>query len=689
MRARELLLRRLTPTLFQVFQMEKFIAHQIELVETERKIDVEETLKLLSAYAPNQLQKRGVALIGLKVTGMRTGLGGKSLVDLELANPNILPPIFPAHKITTGDIVGLDEYKKDKPSKEVARWSGVVLRVMDAKITVAMQDMEEELPNELQERCQIVKLANSITYERMLKGLEKLQKKCEEGGNALTNVLLGQSILSTPQIINDIDFFDDTLNESQKEAVRFALGSPEISLIHGPPGTGKTYTLVEIIRQLSINQNKRVLVCGPSNISVDNLVERLAQHKMNVVRIGHPARVLPTVIDHTLDIITRTCDSGKIVSDVRKEMDETLSNIRKSKNRSERRAMYGLVKDLRKDYRIREKKVVDEVLTNAQVTISTLNGAGSRNMWNREFDVVIIDEATQALEAECWIALLKAKKAILAGDHLQLPPTIKTPIKMGKKGTKKSSGLPTDSDLSTTLFDRLLTMYGDKVKRMLMVQYRMHQKIMEFSSKELYDNKLVADESVAEHVLADLPSVTSSENTDVPLVMIDTSDTGLAHEITDDAQEEQSKANELEVEMAVCHIRALLEDGLEQDQIGVITPYAFQVSKLKRDIREHWPGIEIGTVDGFQGREKEAILLSLVRSNEIGEVGFLAERRRLNVAMTRAKRHLCVICDSETLLGSKGGAQPTPRFDGGFLKRWIEYLSEESDLRFSEFISSS
>ncbi|KAI8646939.1 P-loop containing nucleoside triphosphate hydrolase protein [Parasitella parasitica] len=655
--------------------MEKFIAHQIKLVETERKIDVEDTLKLLSAYAPIQLQRRGVALVGLKVTGIRTGLGGKSLVDLELANPSILPPIFPAHRITTGDIVGLDEYKKDKPSQQVGKWSGVVLRVADAKITLALQEMDEELPSEIQERCQI-----------MLKGLERLQKRCEEGGSSLINVLLGQSDLSNTSP-TDIDFFDQTLNESQKEAVRFALGSPEVALIHGPPGTGKTYTLVEIIRQLAVNQNKRVLVCGPSNISVDNLVERLAQHRLDIVRVGHPARVLPSVLNHTLDIITRTCDSGQIVSDIRKEMDETLAKIGKTKSRSERRSMYGLVKDLRKDYRVREKKVVDQVLTTAQVTISTLNGAASKNMWNRDFDVVIIDEATQALEAECWIALLKAKKAILAGDHLQLPPTIKTPVKLDTNKKLKKGGMSIDTDLSTTLFDRLLSMYGERVKRMLMVQYRMHQKIMEFSSKELYDNKLIADKSVANHLLKDLPDVEISEDTNVPLVMMDTSDTGLGHEITDDNQEEQSKANELEVELALVHIRALLKDGLEEDQIGVITPYAAQVSKLKRDIREHWPRIEIGTVDGFQGREKEAILLSLVRSNDTGEVGFLAEKRRLNVAMTRAKRHLCVICDSETLLGSKGGSKHAPRFDGGFLKRWMEYLSEESDLRFSEFIT--
>ncbi|KAL4211790.1 hypothetical protein CU097_006702 [Rhizopus azygosporus] len=665
--------------------MEKFIAHQRELIETERKVDVEETIKLLSSYAPIQLQRRGIALVGLKITGMRTGLGGKSLIDLELANPNILPPILPAHKITTGDIVGLDVYKKDKPSKNVDKWSGVVARVTESRITVALsQEIEDELPAELQERCQIVKLANSITYERMLKGLEALQQRCDEGGSRLINVLLGQSDISTPQKMSDIQFFDETLNDSQKEAVRFALGSNEIALVHGPPGTGKTYTLVEIIRQLVVNQGQRVLVCGPSNISVDNLVERLAQHRLQVVRVGHPARVLPTVIDHTLDVITRTCDSGRIVADIRKEMDDTLAKIGKSKNRTERRAMYSLMKDLRKDYRVRERKVIDEVLTNAQVTISTLNGAASRNMMNREFDVVVIDEATQALEAECWIALLKAKKAILAGDHLQLPPTVKSPIKI--QTSLKSKGLSTDTDLTTTLFDRLLAMYGNRIKRMLTVQYRMHKKIMEFSSKELYENKLVADESVAEHVLADLPEVEHTENTESPIVMIDTSDTGLSHEVTDDAQEEQSKANELEVQLAVQHVKALLEEGLQEDQIGIITPYAFQVSKLRREIREHWPGIEIGTVDGFQGREKEAIILSLVRSNEMGEVGFLAEKRRLNVAMTRAKRHLCVICDSDTLLGNKGGGSALNRNDAGFLKRWIEWLSEEADLRFSELV---
>ncbi|KAI7875357.1 P-loop containing nucleoside triphosphate hydrolase protein [Lichtheimia hyalospora FSU 10163] len=617
---------------------------------------------------------------------MRTGLGGKNLVDLELANPTRSPPTFPPHKISTGDIVGLDEYKKDKQTGKSkpfgSQWSGVVVRATDTKITVALSH-DNELPPEVQERCQIVKLANNITYDRMLTALEQLRSAAPSHG--LGQVLLGQRPPSPPENVSDLQFFDESLNESQKDAVRFALGAHEIALVHGPPGTGKTYTLVEIIRQLAVVQGKKVLVCGPSNISVDNLVERSARHRMNLVRVGHPARILPTVLEHSLDIITRTCDSGQIVADVRREMDETLAKISKTKRRSERRELYMHLKDLRKDYRARERKVLDQVMTGADVLISTLNGCGSKTMMKREFDVVIIDEATQALEAECWIALLKGKKAILAGDHLQLPPTVKTPVASPDKKKSSKNGLSLATDLTTTLFDRLLGMYAtEKIKRMLVVQYRMHQKIMEFSSKELYENKLVADDSVASHVLSDLPDVSHSDDTDMPVVLIDTSDTGLGHEIEDEAQDggEKSRANELEVDLAVKHVQSLLDDGLEQEHIGVITPYAYQVTHLIRAIREQWPAIEIGTVDGFQGREKEAIILSLVRSNDDGQVGFLAEKRRLNVAMTRPKRHLCVICDSETLSGVKATKKNT--MDGGFLRRWMDWLNEEADLRFSE-----
>lgn len=356
-------------------------------------------------------------------------------------------------------------------------------------------------------------------------------------------------------------------------------------------------------------------------------MERLSKHRVKIVRLGHPARILPNVMEHSLDIITRTCDSGRIVADIRKEMDETLSAISKSKNWSERRGLYGNLKDLRKDFRVRERKVVGEIIHGSEVVLSTLNGCGARNMMNQEFDVVIIDEATQALEAECWIALRKGKKAILAGDHLQLPPTVKSkpnasPLPIVPKTLEKATSL------SVTLFDRLLAMYGNKVKRMLKVQYRMHHKIMEFPSRELYDKELTADPSVADRLLMDLEPIEENDDTCSPVVFIDTAGAGLMEAQLED--EEDSKMNEGEVEKVIEHVENLLEANVSETDIGVITPYSAQVSKLNQEMKDRWPSIEVGTVDGFQGREKEAIIVSLVRSNDNREVGFLGEKRRLN-----------------------------------------------------------
>lgn len=186
------------------------------------------------------------------------------------------------------------------------------------------------------------------------------------------------------------------------------------------------------------------------------------------------------------------------------------------------------------------------------------------------------------------------------------------------------------NDLSYTLFDRLISMYGGKIKKLLSIQYRMHEKIMMFSSQELYKNKLIADKSVARHILQDLPHVENTAETRIPIIMIDTSDNSNHHESKGAKMNKQSTANDYEVKVIVSYIRKLLKDGLTQKDIAVITPYKAQVTKLLLAMGDKWIGIEVGTVDGFQGREKEAIILSLVRSNKRGEVGFLAEKRRLN-----------------------------------------------------------
>lgn len=440
-----------------------------------------------------------------------------------------------------------------------------------------------------------------------------------------------------------VEFADPTLNDSQKDAIRFALASRDIALIHGPPGTGKTHTLIELILQF-VQRNKRVLVCGPSNVSVDNIVERLAPKKVPVVRIGHPARLLPSVLEHSLEVLTQTSDAGGIVKDIRKEIDEKQASIRKTRSGRERRGIYDELKLLRKEFRQRESKCVDNLVRESSVVLATLHGAGGHQLKNQKFDVVIIDEASQALEAQCWISLLGAQKVVLAGDHLQLPPTVKSSGQKSKDEPSRGTDERTDSDteilkgvsLERTLFDRLLALHGPGIKRMLTTQYRMHEKIMRFPSDELYEGKLIASDAVKARLLIDLPyEVEGTDDTQEPLVFWDTQGGDFPEKAEDEISKKgallgDSKSNEMEAMIVARHVDNLIDAGVRPESIAVITPYNGQLALLSRMLREKYPGLELGSVDGFQGREKEAVVVSLVRSNGEHEVGFLGEKRRLN-----------------------------------------------------------
>ena len=425
-----------------------------------------------------------------------------------------------------------------------------------------------------------------------------------------------------------------SLNESQRDAVKFALASKEVALIHGPPGTGKTHTLIELILQL-LKQNLRILVCGPSNISVDNIVERLAHHKVPMIRLGHPARLLPSVLNHSLDVLTRTSEAAAIVRDVRKEMDEKQSSIRKTKSGKERRQIYADLRELRKEYREREKSCVENLVRRSKVVLATLHGAGGFHLKNENFDVVIVDEASQALEAQCWVPLMRASKVVLAGDHLQLPPTIKSVSMTDGKGKEnRVKDATTDVTLETTLFDRLLKLHGPEIKRMLTTQYRMHEKIMAFPSEELYESKLMAADDVKLRLLNGLPGVDDTEDTREPLIFFDTQGGDFPEKTEDEEAAKrlsslgESKSNDGEAALVKMHVGNLVSAGVKPEDIAVVTPYNAQLAILSQLLKETFPGIELGTVDGFQGREKEAVVVSLVRSG--GEIGFLAEKRRLN-----------------------------------------------------------
>jgi DNA polymerase alpha-associated DNA helicase A len=274
-----------------------------------------------------------------------------------------------------------------------------------------------------------------------------------------------------------------------------------------------------------------------------------------------------------------------------------------------------------------------------------------------------------------------------------------------------SKGMSTSTHLTYTLFDRLSDMFGDDITKMLCIQYRMHKNIMRFSSNELYGKKLVAGIPNSTHLLRDLPKIKSTKYTKSSIMVIDTSDTGKALESQGKGINKQSTANDYEAQLAIRYVKKLLDEGLTENQIGIITPYTAQVSQLLTAMGERWQDIEVGSVDGFQGREKEAIILTLVRSNNRGEVGFLSEKRRLNgkyfakkkklkqldiinsvfiVAMTRARRHLAIICDMKTLNGPKNGSRRarTSKSDRNFLAKWMQWLNNEAFVQYSQSLKN-
>ncbi|KAJ6105530.1 hypothetical protein N7512_009047 [Penicillium capsulatum] len=712
-----------------------FAETQLQLLLHEHEAEVASsslatTAASVSPSTRRTLQATGYALTGLVLSQCRTGMGGRVVGEFA-PDPAVYSgsktqdnssrgsddqPRLGSHGIRVGDVVRVNDVAagsgkkagKDKGkegSKEDSKGGpeGVVTRVGERAIWIAFgqrgggarsKEDDEAIEELWGKKLWAVKLANDVTYRRMKQTMEKMAKMAENEHSHFQRVAFGHSnpLQLDYESTEPIEFTDPTLNDSQKDAIRFALASKDI-----------------LIMQM-VQRKNRILVCGPSNVSVDNIVERLAPKKVPVVRIGHPARLLPSVLEHSLEVLTQTSDAGEIVKDVRKEIDQKQASIRKTRTGRERRQIYDDLKQLRKEFRERESKCVDNLVRESSVVLGTLHGAGGHQLKNQKFDVVIIDEASQALEAQCWIPLLSADKVILAGDHLQLPPTVKSTNLKAKgasanKDAEKQDDTPTKEllkgvSLERTLFDRLLSLHGPGIKRMLTTQYRMHEKIMRFPSDELYESKLMAADSVKARLLADLPyEVGGTDDTQEPLVFWDTQGGDFPEKTEDteigkkEALLGESKSNEMEALVVQQHVHSLVDAGVKPEHIAVITPYNGQLALLSQMLRERYPGLELGSVDGFQGREKEAVVVSLVRSNAEHEVGFLGEKRRLNgnwprvltflqydpanetiaVAMTRPKRHLCICGDSETI--SRGS---------DFLTHWMEFLEEHADIRYPD-----
>ena len=615
---------RVSCRLQSLFEDDDYFSRLVRLLKLEAQAEAEKMLREARRLPSAEAERRGNSLVRLTMRDSQAGLGGRVIAVLAKRDRKPLP----WHRLTVGSPVMMSV----ENGSSRATWRGIVCAGQRDHLQVALDvlpDVEEGAP------LRIDLSHDEVARRRQQAALDRAAAAAGDRLAYLRDVLLGEKAFSFHDIPPP-ETLDAWLNESQQEAVRFALRADDVAVIHGPPGTGKTTTLVELIRQ-AVRRGEKVLACAPSNLAVDNLLERLIAAGQRAVRLGHPARVLPQLRENTLDLLVDRHEDLRLARRLVKEAsalrDRAARYTRAKPEPGARKEMRAEARDLLADARRLEAQVVAQILDRAPVLCATTTALDSEILGQRSFDLAVIDEACQTTEPGCWIPLLRCGRVVLAGDHCQLPPTV-----VSREAAKEGFGV--------SMLERLMAEHGSNISRRLDVQYRMHADIAGFSSGEFYDGSLLAHDSVRGHLLCDLEGVAANDLTMCPLHFIDTAGADFDEELEPDGV---SRRNPAEVRKVGEKVAALLAAGVSPGDVAVIAPYSAQVRLLREMLREE--GVEIDSVDGFQGREKEAIVISLVRSNRNGEIGFLADVRRINVALTRARRKLIVVGDSSTIGG--------------------------------------
>lgn len=596
-----------------------------ELLLIEKEEDKRSYERLTQMLSVADRREAGMTWYPIAIRDTEIGRGDYLIIEVERTTHTDL-----LHQLRFGMTAAL--FSNHDPKNN--RLEGIISHISGNRLKLSLR--VDELPDWCRNgKLGIDAVFDQNSYEEMeaaLKAAPLVAEKKEEG--ELIRILTGSK---KPTFHTNFPAPETKLNAAQKEAVQRIVSANELAIVHGPPGTGKTTTLVQAIKALLKADRKQILVTAPSNAAVDLLSEKLADEGINVVRAGNPARVNEKQMTLTLDHKISTHNSAKEIKRLRKQAAEYRDMAQKYKRsfgaaeREQRKALFAEARNISKEVEKTEQYIVDDVLSKADVITATLVGANHYSIRNRRYYTVVIDEAGQALEPACWIPILRAKKLVMAGDHCQLPPTIKS--------------AEAAKELSKTLLEKAVALHPEAVV-LLQEQYRMHQTIMGFSSKEFYDEKLIANGWVAHHLL--FPD-------DQPLLFIDTAGCGFEEKL-----EGTSLSNPEEAGLLLKHLNNLVmklkADGVSPfPSIAVISPYRHQVELLKEqatsfpELTAFSNNISVNTIDSFQGQERDAVYISMTRSNTDSTIGFLSDVRRMNVAMTRARKKLVVIGDSATL----------------------------------------
>lgn len=611
----------------------------LDLLKTEREEDRQLYLKLTQTTSVAQRRANGLTWYPIAIRDQEMSRGDYLTVEVERTTHHDIihqfrfgmpAVLFSNHDAEANKVEGTINFVNGNRLKITLRTDELPDWASDGKLGIDLL-FDENSYDEMQNACKLASTQGEKPAEgRLIQILT---------GNKAPTFETRIPVPNAPSAGGGRKAAGEALNTSQQAAVTKILEANDLAIVHGPPGTGKTTTLVQAIKAMIERDNQQILVVAPSNTAVDLLSEKLSDEGLNVLRVGNPARVSDRLLSLTLDYKMAEHSHTKEIKRLKKQAAAFLDMAHKYKRhfgraeRDQRKALFAEARNIMKEVDNSEQYIINDLVARSQVITATLVGANHYTVRNLKFNTVVIDEAGQALEPACWIPILKAQKVILAGDHCQLPPTVKS-AEAAKNG------------LATTLLEKCVKLHSESVV-LLNEQYRMNEMIMGYSSSTFYEDRLKAHTSVATHVLF------SNDN---PLVFVDTAGCGF-----DEKTEQTSTYNPEEAAFLFRHLTQLvsaLDSHYQPDNfpsIAIISPYKQQIDTLKEQFQSspvlhtYQHRIAINTIDSFQGQERDIVYISMTRSNPDSRIGFLSDIRRMNVAMTRARKKLVIIGDSATL----------------------------------------